>query len=146
MGAGGLRGHPFLPQLDSFKALNKFLVLNGRICETHQSHFCSSAGLTILSVYFFSFLCFFLFSFGSIRIESQLPPGHWVSLLQEAQLPAYLVFTEQAPLTLHHGVTFTFIKLPETLQAAAITHSRALCSVGPSCSRCWLLTIPCPGL
>ena len=151
VGAGGLRGHPFLPQLDSFKALNKFLVLNGSICEKHQGVLWNLISVHQLGWWYClctSFLSFAFFFFHSAALESRVnsPPGHWVSLLQEAQLPAYLVFTEQTPLTLHHRVTLTFIKLPETLQAAAITHSHVLCLVGPSCSRCWLLTIPCPGL
>ena len=54
-----------------------------------------------------------------------------MSLLQEAQLPAYLMFTEQAPLTLHHRVTLTFIKLPEMFQAPAITRNSVLGSSGP---------------
>ena len=75
VGAGGLRGHPFLPQLDSFKALNKFLVLNGSICETHQGVLWNLISVHQLGWRYClctSFLSFAFFFFHSAALESRV--------------------------------------------------------------------------
>ena len=90
-----------------------------------------------MSVYFFSFLFFAFFFFflffnlaaSGSRVSSPQDTGG----LQKAQLPACLVFTEQAPLTFlaYHTIKLTFIKLPEMFQAQAKPlPTSLLCSSG----------------
>lgn len=81
----------------------------------------------------------FSLCFHSTALESRVnSPGTLGEPPPGGPALAYLMFTEQAPFTLHHRVTLTFIKLPETLQAPAVPTTVCCVPVGPYASCCWL--------